>query len=860
MKSRVLKLGLCVIILLSLVAASFALVRPVYVGLGNILRAKIAELNSTLDKSFGITVSYSSLSPSILTGISVKGIEVKDSATGEPILTVKNATARYSLGQIFNKNFDNAISEIIIHDVYAEIIRDKNTTWLTYALEKNLEKEEQADKQQKKSILEILSDSDINIQIPFDVNINNLTVIYKDYKAGINAEGTFRRAYIEKTYAPGKYSVELIGRLSGAQKTNKFSASVFLQSSFLSRLNNSTAVIQLFNINYNSFSISQIGFLADYVDYNFSFKMLPTIQNLYLEISANLKTHDVKCRMDCNNFRVSQVVQGIKSGSTASTVASLLISSQLKIFYNTESQKLNYSSSGDVFISNGIVPGSLSVSYALDGDRYHLNIPYLNGTGDLVDAGFSGSVNLTTIQPEGVLSVNRITLENGGIISSEFFIEPLERGFMVFSPEIYFGDKTFTAAQFNLIPQSDGFDFDFDVYDYSHAESGEPGYLKLTGNYLTASKYFQSNITLNGLYIDSLMQTTAFFLDKNTAGLINDSSNIFSNIIFSTDVYVSSYGGNFSYSIPTAIIADTTSDSKMLIFSVDGNKDSIQLNRFELVFNEQKINAVAHSENMIEPSTRQMQTIVTGQVEYNSIPYVFSGLINKDWINITGDYGFNFSFLSDKETDSLLGTFAMNEFPVKLKDSTLSLSCDTSFSYNLENKLNMNVTQFLIQSINGLSDTNPAFVFSGRVDKSGAFLEQIGYTDTVSNLAGNGAVIWNFEDVDFISANYDISLADPLYNERVVISGEISNPSRKKLELNSFLNDFYISAAAEVTGFRTGRFTGDTLSNDTMNAEFSLTGILSNPLLSISIPNGTFSVNNIPMTISLQATVVDREF
>uniref|UniRef100_UPI00298E92D1 translocation/assembly module TamB domain-containing protein n=1 Tax=Treponema sp. TaxID=166 RepID=UPI00298E92D1 len=47
---------------------------------------------------------------------------------------------------------------------------------------------------------------------------------------------------------------------------------------------------------------------------------------------------------------------------------------------------------------------------------------------------------------------------------------------------------------------------------------------------------------------------------------------------------------------------------------------------------------------------------------------------------------------------------------------------------------------------------------------------------------------------------------------------------------------------------------------DTMNAEFSLTGILSNPLLSISIPNGTFSVNNIPMTISLQATVVDREF
>ena len=61
MKSRVLKLGLCIIILVSLVAASFALVTPVYRALGSFLRGKVAVINSTLDENFGINVSYDSL-------------------------------------------------------------------------------------------------------------------------------------------------------------------------------------------------------------------------------------------------------------------------------------------------------------------------------------------------------------------------------------------------------------------------------------------------------------------------------------------------------------------------------------------------------------------------------------------------------------------------------------------------------------------------------------------------------------------------------------------------------------------------------------------------------------------------------
>lgn len=861
MKSRALKLGLCITVFFFLLVASFALVRPIYIGLGNAMRSKIDELNSTLDESFRINVSYSSLSPSILTGINIKNIVVKDTETDEVVLTIKKARADYSFVNILKGDYKNGISKIIIRDLYAEIIRGSQSTWLEYTLEKNVEKEQsQKIKVENKTIFDILSDSEINLDIPFDIFINNLNVVYRDTRNKIQLTAALRKVFVERTLTKGKYSVDLSGKLSGDIKSNTFSTNIFLQSSLLSKINNSSAVINFFNTNFNSYSINQIGFLSEYEDSVFVFKMLPTFQNIYLELSANVKTKDINCRFDSNNFKINNVLAGIKKGSVIDTVSNLVISASMNVAYNLETEKIKYSASGDVDIPNSLIRGGLNLSFALNGDRYYVNVPYINGTGELYDVNFSGGYNINAIQPQGILSVNKIVLENEGQITAEFYFEPLKRGFMAFSPQIMLDDKVFTAAQLNFIPQRDGFDFDFDIYDYSHIDSGAPGVLTLSGNYLTASKFFQSNINVDGFYVDSLMETVAFFLDKNRSGFVNDTSKMFKNTIFSTAVYVSSYNNNFSYSIPSVIIADTKSDSKMLMLALDGNKENIQLTKFELVFDDQKIMATAHSENMYEVSTRQNQTVVTGQVEYNTIPYTFTGLISKDWITVTGDYGFSFSFMNDKETDNLLGSFALDEFPLKFENTTFSISADTNFFYNLNDKLNINVSKFNIQSFNPLTQNTPTFAFVGNVDKNGTFLQSITYKDSSSNLSGNGSVVWNFNDSDFTSASYSIYLADPFYNESLKIEGDVSNPDNKPLTAKSFLNDFYYSSFISLKDFRTGRFFGDAFSNDTMNAELSLSGALTNPLVSLSVPNGKFTINNVPVNFSIQASIVDLEF
>ena len=476
MKSRGFKLVLCLSILFSLIAASFALVKPLYLSLYKGLRSNIINLNSTLDKSLGINIFYSSLSPSILTGINIKGIVLKDSESGQKIVSVKKATVKYSLLEILKGNFANSISEVIVNNGYIEITQNKD-----FPLEK------------------LLAKLNFNGDSPFKVKINNVKIYYADSANQLELSGDFRRISIERAFSYGKYAIEIVGRISGEYRKNTFSTNVFFECSFLNKVDNSSAVVQFFNTSFNSYSLSQIGFLGEYSDSVFKLKMLPSFQNLYIELSFDFKTKDIKTRFDCNSFRLSSILSGIKRKTAEQMIANLIVSANLNASYNLETKKVKYSSSGDVFFPERFVAGGFSVSYALNGNERYVSIPYFRGTGNAFDAEYSGGINLKTVQPEGVLSVNRLLLPDGELCSAEIFLEPLAKGFMVFSPEILLGQKVFTAAQLSIIPQFDGYDFDFDIYDYSHAETGEPGILKLTGNYLTASKFFQSNISVEGM-------------------------------------------------------------------------------------------------------------------------------------------------------------------------------------------------------------------------------------------------------------------------------------------------------------------------------------------------------------------------
>ena len=76
MKSKVLKTSIGILIFLLIAASFIAAMKPVYSKVDGAIRSCEKKIVLELEKNTGMKISYKSLSPSILSKICIKGIDV----------------------------------------------------------------------------------------------------------------------------------------------------------------------------------------------------------------------------------------------------------------------------------------------------------------------------------------------------------------------------------------------------------------------------------------------------------------------------------------------------------------------------------------------------------------------------------------------------------------------------------------------------------------------------------------------------------------------------------------------------------------------------------------------------------------
>ena len=116
MKSKVLKTVIGLILFLMIFAAALAALQPVYRRVNGALSAAEVKYMSLLTEKTDLVISYKSLSPSILAGIRIKGIEVKDALTGDILLTAKKAVLSYDLKKLLAGNLEEAFNKLTVNN------------------------------------------------------------------------------------------------------------------------------------------------------------------------------------------------------------------------------------------------------------------------------------------------------------------------------------------------------------------------------------------------------------------------------------------------------------------------------------------------------------------------------------------------------------------------------------------------------------------------------------------------------------------------------------------------------------------------------------------------------------------------
>ncbi len=855
MKKLSLITKICIIIFLFLFSMAILLSVPMYKRLSKIVD-KYSELLVTqvADKT-GLIVSYESISPSVLAYLGVKGINVNDK-NGRTIVSVKNTHIKYKILPLLKKNYNSILKGIAINGVDLNVVEliDFIKEFNSYHAPPD-----SPDTGQKKMTEEQVYDQIKMIMeyIPPNITVKNLNVLYD--KNPLNASLLVKeiRVLNPEQKKSIDFNIKTDAHVIYADKVDA-SGDISFNGSITDRLENSYININLANFTQGKFKLNKLNFLASYNQRKLSFRTVQNVIPVALDFIYDIDESQAEVKVQTQDLSPVSVFSSVSDKNLLNKIKDITLTVNANAAYGIKNKIVTYSSNGKVFVPPAMIPGSMTVNYSLAGNDKKVIL----NTFDVDGENYKGNADLAyvfeTMQLSGIAELQKLVLPNQKTVSTEIYFDPLEKsGFMIFSPQIFIGDKALTALQSRIMPRDDSIDFDLEVSDYSHigdADSMSQGTIKLDGSYLTNSKYFQTNLSLNTIYLDTVLGLVKEVVNQKDAGSIQSVQNSVADFVFSGDAYISTDLKSVSYNVPYLVLANTRKENQVLMLVVNGNEQSIQVNNFYLVYGSLAIDATASLDSMPGSSDK----FYTVDLLSSSIPYHFSGSIMPEVITLTGDYGTDAEVRIGKNR-ALDGFATFKGLPFMLQNSAYIVSLDTTFGYNEEEGPNLTLQHLQVEKDSPDSSVNPRLEISGSGTKYGAQINSISYTDLYSSLNGNSDITINIDNNIFSSAGIQMNLHDELTDESFVIDASVSNPDAVVLNKESIFTSLYANAMVEISNFSLNRFMNVKHDNNEITASVYLSGTLEHPYATASVQKLTFLLNDEIVSAGGSAILEERD-
>lgn len=833
--SAVSLISCCIFIFLMLIAILAG--NPVYKKIKQEINASAEKFCLIIHEKTGLKISYSSLSPSILSTFYIKGIELSDDANGI-LLTVKQTKINYSLRQILKGNLDSAFQNIVLDGITADV---SGIISLVNSLKTG----------ESKFNLDVAS---IMSKIPSRVDIKNIALNYENDQL----EGILILKKISLTNFRRSQNIDfsLDSSLACYIKNQKMRLSSQLGISGKIPMDFEGASLQLnvSNLTDGNWKLNKLNLLSTYSERKIKINTIQSVYPLSISVLMDMDTKDLTATVDTESLYPTTVISNIANHKQLQKIKKLCIDTNTKLNFNLNEKSINYYSKGNIVLPETLIKDGMNVSYDIKGDDKHIDVDSLNISGQSCEADVNLSFIFNTFQLSGLAELYHLKLANNNIISTELYFDPLEKGFMMFSPQLFVGEKSLTAIQFELHPEQNSFDFDFEAFDYSHEES-DAGYLKIDGSYLTDSKYIQAGAGINYLYADSIAGFAQAVLPSSYSGMLNSLKENLSSFVLSGDTYFSTDFNSVSYNVPYIMVANTEEDNQALFITANGNEQSVQLNQINLIFGNYAFSALASLDIM--PNSNEM--FFSADLTSSSVPYHVTGSIMPEVIRISGDYQTEVE-IRFENTNEMKGSVLFDNLPVVAGKNSLLISADSFFDYTILNGFQMQIARLEIeQNGNALVNVNPKFTLSGSVNKYGADFASLTYADSYSTLSGRGNVMVNITDSIFNTASINFALQNPLSEEGIRAEINLSNPEGLPVSVDLLKTSLYVDSQIDVTSFSLNRYTALRNDDNVFTGSLFATGTFEHPNVSAVIQNINLLMSGKFLNASGLITLQDRD-
>ena len=843
MKKIPVAVKISVLVFLVIIIMAFAFSRPIYNRIKERVDKVAFQLTDKVTELTGLTLTYDSFSPSILSFLSIKGIKLADE-NGTVILSIKNTRINYKLNELIKGNMETFIRSVLVSGVDVDVGQ-------IIGVAERLSAANQNDKKAAPEIEKILS------YVPQNVTVKNISLNYSNE--------SFESSFVIKDVSllnsmwgnSLEFQMDCAANAFVKKNNAKYSGSVYLTGSVSESFDKATVYLNIADFTDGTFRIAKTNLMATYADKNIEVHTIQSVNPFSIKAAYNLDTQKATVLLDTEKLNPLSVVSMSGKSEITKKLKDMQFTTSSQVELDTAvlaelaggkkaSDFVKYKSKGSFNVPSSLFPGGAVIRYSVNGDDKKVNVTGLSAEGKKILADCGLSFAFKNMQLSGSVNLSKYVLPNGSEISTEVFFDPLAKGFMLFSPQVFLGEKSLTAVQAKVLPQKDSVDFELELSDYysydsgGQYDSGEPGVISLSGSYLTASKFIQSGISMNRIYVRSVLELVGEMLDRTQKEKLEKVMEYVTPYMFTGDLYVSTNFSSLSYNLPYLVLANTSKENQLLFISVNGNEQNISLDRFDLIFGKIALNATAGLEFM--PGGKNMTFYV--DTTASSIPYRFQGAISPEAIKVAGDYGTDIEILFGKNKE-MSGHALIENFPLVYEKISLILSTNTSFAYSPQTGPELHIERFEAEETDASSAYNPKLVFSGNGTKYGMQLNSISYTDLYSSLQGQADVTVNINDGLFDSVGLNASLKDSAGSgEGIVFDGIVSNPDQQQLTKDNFLNALYISALTEINNFSLNRFMAVKNSNNEVTATLSLSGTLEHPYVLVNVDKLSFLLAN----------------
>ena len=827
-------------ILILLVLLSLFLSAPMKKAITRGVNDRISGFTALLHEKTGLSISYEKLSPSLLANFYIHNIRVFDDE-GNQLLSIDRTRVSYSIFNILRKNLQRGISSVIVDGINLDV--DELIKLISNFSSKNGR---------------IKGLSEIKKLIPENIKLKNIYLEYNDEK--VSALFNLKSIGVSNSLKKKTVDIQADAVLNASLEAIKrnISGKIALSGSITDTFDGSQLNLKLRDFTDGDYRLNKLNLHASYTGGTVEMHTIQAVNPISLGLFYDFNTGDVNTQLRLEKLNPLSLITVNSKQVQLKKFRELTVSTDTIVKCNLNKNTLNFITDTSVYVPSAVFPGGMELALSLYGDEKKAEISNFSVAGERCSAKSKLSLVYDTKQISGFIEVPEYQLPNGNIISTEVYFDPLEKGFMAFSPQLFIGNRSLAALQLSVLPQSDSYDFSFEVSDYSHLEELEPGMVRIDGSYLNSSKYFQTNITLNSLYLDSIAAIAAQFMPAETADNITALQKNFEPYLLSGDMYASTDLKTFSYNIPYVLLANAKSDNQALMFALNGTDSSIQLNQLSLIVGKFAMEASASLDRAPDSSDK----FFTVDLNVDSIPYHFSGSIMPEIITVTGDYGTDIE-MRIKDKAEYEGHFTLQSLPVKILDKSVILSTSSSFDYDKENGPSLQIAQLEMELASGNISVNPKLVLSGNATRYGARIDNIAYSDFYSVLEGTADAMLNINENVFDSVGLAVNLRNPITDEMVVLDGSISNPEHLPMTKENIIKALYMNLQMQLKNFSLSRFVSQRNDNNMVSGMLFTSGTIEHPYISLNVDslsvliaanlltgNGNIVIEDRDMTIS----------